>query len=99
MTHTHDPSRRYDLSNDPSEINNLYEDDAYADIVTEIEAAFCEAYTPDNFVDSSYIGTTNDWGPPAALNDGYLTSWVDGDVASAGPYTRETDWTSKWFCD
>eukprot|EP00620_Florenciella_sp_RCC1587_P006275 CAMPEP_0182587644 /NCGR_PEP_ID=MMETSP1324-20130603/65512_1 /TAXON_ID=236786 /ORGANISM="Florenciella sp., Strain RCC1587" /LENGTH=57 /DNA_ID=CAMNT_0024804653 /DNA_START=27 /DNA_END=197 /DNA_ORIENTATION=+ len=45
----------YDLSNDPSEINNLYDDESYSAQLAALKAAYCDSYEPSLHADTSYI--------------------------------------------
>ena len=96
--------RLYDITNDPSEITNLYYESDYSDALGLGKAFFCSKYDPNAgyLVDSSYI-TSDDgdgWDTAIADNDKYLTSWKDtSDVPSIGDYPMSDYWSEISWCD
>jgi arylsulfatase A-like enzyme len=90
--------RMYDLSSDPSEINNLYDDESYSTQLAALKAAYCDSYEPSLHADTSYIDddSSDAWLATAKENGGYLTAWLD--AAGDGEYPKSDYWTSSSFC-
>lgn len=90
--------RMYDLVNDPKELNNLYWQSDYAEIVSELAAQMCDYYSYDKIVDAGDRGhSTVDMEKSFAQNDGYIKYWQTEESTDV-KYPRETSWLDSPFC-
>eukprot|EP00622_Pseudochattonella_farcimen_P003947 FR739232.1.p1 GENE.FR739232.1~~FR739232.1.p1 ORF type:complete len:180 (+),score=20.90 FR739232.1:255-794(+) len=82
----------YDLSKDPYETTNLFQQHAYIKLQKLMQQKFCDYYTDENTVESAFAGYERELMLQAMMNNSYfITHWHDE------PWSRPTKPKDVYF--